>query len=434
MTTAAGVPDTVRVHPVREGALGGVLTMPGDKSISHRAYLLAAMCSGTVRVTGAADSGDVRSMRAALERMGAEIVPDGSAVEGVIREPHDVLDCGNSGTAMRLLAGVCAGIDGLSVLTGDGSLRRRPMDRVVEPLRRMGATLDGRAGGRLAPLVVRGGSLRGIDYALPVASAQVKSCILLAGLGADGTTMVREPGPSRDHTERMLAWLGVDIGHDEHAVWLRPSILQPRHLRVAGDPSSAAFWLVAGVLAGGRVEIADVCANPTRLGVVDVLTQMEAAVTVRETDEWSGEPVATLAASGGPLAPAQIGGDLVVRAIDELPILAVAGAVGGGLAVRDAAELRVKESDRIAGIARLVHALGGVVDTTADGFAVAGGTRLRGGTVDSDGDHRIAMAAAVAALVADSPVTVTGFASVATSYPAFLTDLERLGGRWEAVA
>jgi 3-phosphoshikimate 1-carboxyvinyltransferase len=426
------LPDTVIVHPVQEGAFSGAVTVPGDKSISHRAYLLAALCPGTVHITGAADSGDVRSMRAALRHLGTRIDETGTQVDGGVREPDDVLDCGNSGTAMRLLAGLCASIDGVSVLTGDSSLRRRPMDRVAQPLRRMGATVDGRAGGRFAPLVVRGGALRAIDYALPVASAQVKSCILLAALRAEGTTVVREPGPSRDHTERMLAWLGADVGREDGAVWVRASTLRPRDVQVPGDPSSAAFWLVAGAIAGGRVEARDVCANPTRLGVVETLERMDAAVTVTPTGQWAGEPVATLACGRSRLRITEISGDLVVRAIDELPVLAVAGALGGGLAVRDAAELRVKESDRIIGIARMLHALGGKVDTAADGFGVAGATSLRGGTVDSGGDHRIAMAAAVAALAADAPVEIRGFASVGTSYPSFLADLGRLGGRWEA--
>jgi 3-phosphoshikimate 1-carboxyvinyltransferase len=280
---------------------------------------------------------------------------------------------------------------------------------------------------------VRGGATRALDHDLPVASAQVKSAILLAGLAADGTTRIVEPGPSRDHTERMLRWLGGRVISGEGTVALTPGPLSPRPLEVAGDPSSAAFWLVAGALVpGSQIRLTDLCLNPTRTGVLDVLLAMGALVVGAADREWCGEPVGDLEVSAAALGWGEVAGALVVRAIDELPVLAVAGALGGGLEVRDAAELRVKEVDRIDGVAELLGALGAVVETAPGGFRVPGGQRLTGGSVDSGGDHRIAMAAAVAALAAREPVLVTGFGAVATSYPSFLDDLHRLGGRWEA--
>lgn len=430
-----GVPDRVVVHPLGGGGLVGTVTVPGDKSLSHRAFLLGALADGPVEVTGAASSEDVRSTVAALRRLGARIEggPPDAVVEGPLREADDVLDCGNSGTAMRLLAGVCAAIDGVAVLIGDASLRARPMRRVAEPLRRMGVAVDGRDGGNLAPLVVRGGHTMALDHGLPVASAQVKSAILLAALAADGTTRVREPGPSRDHTERMLRWLDVQVLSSPGEISLTPSRPRARPLQVSGDPSSAAFWLVAGAaLAGSQVQLRDLCLNPTRTGVVDVLTAMGAQVLGSADREWCGEPVGDLEVTATALGPAEVVGELVVRAIDELPVLAVAGALGGGLEVRDAAELRVKEVDRIEAVAAMLGSLGVSVDTREDGFAVPGGQRLSGGAVDSGGDHRIAMAAGIAALAAEEPVLITGFRAVATSYPSFLSDLVSLGGRWES--
>ncbi len=434
-TTVAPVPDRVVVHPLGDRGLTGTVRMPGDKSLSHRAFILGALADGPVQVTGAAPSGDVRSTVAALRLMGARIDggPADAVVEGPLREPSDVLDCGNSGTGMRLLAGLCGGVDGLSILTGDGSLRSRPMGRVAVPLRRMGVAVDGRGGGDLAPIAVRGGPTLPLDHELSVASAQVKSAILLAGLAAAGTTRITEPGPSRDHTERMLRWMGVHVTSAPGEVAMTPSPLGARPIQVAGDPSSAAFWLVAGaVLPGSAVRVTDVCLNPTRTGVVDALLAMGAAVTGAADREWGGEPVGDLEVVAGELSAGEVAGELVVRAIDELPVLAVAGALGGGLWVREAEELRVKEVDRIDAVAALLGALGVLVETAPDGFRVPGGQSLTGGTIDSRGDHRIAMAAAIAALAAAQPVLVTGFGAVATSYPSFLADLAALGGRWEA--
>ena len=436
--------DRVRVHP---GPLAGQVVVPGDKSLSHRALLLGAMVGTPVAVTGVATSGDAQSTARCLEVLGArvELAPDGDGnlsgtVAGSLREATDVLDCGNAGTGMRLLAGVVAGIPGLAVLTGDASLRRRPMGRVAEPLRAMGASVDGRDDGRLPPLVVRGGDLRGTTWDSPVASAQVKSCLLLAGLRADGPTTVRSPGPSRDHTERLLAHLGVDVrterGGDGHGevVTVHPGTPVGDRIDVSGDPSSAAFWLVAGALAGMAVRLPGVCVNPGRTGMVDVLRDLGADLALADPREVCGEPVADLELAAGRLdGRAVVAGDAVVAAIDELPVLAVAAALStGGMDVRDAGELRVKESDRIDGIAAAFDALGLAIETRPDGFTVPGGQHpTGGGRVDAHGDHRIAMSAAVGATVADAPVDIAGFAAVPTSYPAFLDHLVALGGRVE---
>lgn len=450
-------PTRVRVHP---GRLAGDVEVPGDKSISHRALILAAMCDGPVEITGLAGGSDVLATVRALRTMGARIeltregqrssspkggsAPDhgfSAAVSGALGEASDVLDLGNSGTGMRLLAGVAAGIDGCSVLTGDASLRRRPMERIADPLRRMGARVDGREGGRLPPLVVRGGALRGTRHRTQVASAQVKSCLLLAGLRARGATDVTSPGASRDHTERLLAHLGVDvrrtIGADgEEHVHVVPGPLEATTLQVAGDPSSAAFWMVAAAPApgGAALRARGIALNPTRLGAVSVLRSLGAAVEIDAKATRCGEPVGDVRVSPAPLGGAEVGGGDVVHTIDELPVLAVAGACSrDGLDVRDAAELRVKESDRIATLTALFEALGLRIQPRPDGFRVPGGQQPSGGAVDAQNDHRIAMTACIAATFAAGPVDIAGFQGVATSYPTFLDDFERLGGRAEVL-
>lgn len=444
MSTEA-LPDHVRVHP---SSLSGQVRVPGDKSLSHRALLIGALVGDPVPVRGLAPSADVAATAETLRRLGAEValVPSPATgqlegrVTGPLREADDVLDCGNSGTSLRLLIGVTAGIDGLSVLTGDASLRRRPVDRVTVPLERMGARFVARAGGRLPPVAVRGGPLRAIHHDNPVASAQVKSALLLAGLSAEGETTVTSPARCRDHTERLLAHLGatvdreVDVDGREH-VRLRDGSLRSRELDVVGDPSSAAFWLVAATLGSSSVTVERVCANPTRLGVVAVLRDLGGDVGVAPREDVSGEPVADLTASPAQLRGGQVAGTTVVDALDELPILALAGALSReGLEVRDAAELRVKESDRISALAAALGALGIAFEERPDGYRVGGGQRPRAGTVDAHGDHRIAMTGAIAGTVATGPVEVTGFASVATSYPSFLDDLRRLGGEVEILS
>ena len=365
----------------------------------------------------------------------------GGTVTGPLHEATDVLDCGNAGTGMRLLAGVVAGIDGLAVLTGDASLRRRPMGRVAEPAAGHGRRAStGATAGRLPPLVIRGGHLRGITWESPVASAQVKSCLLLAGLRADGTTTVRSPGPQpRPHR----APAGPPRRHRrDRRRARRGRVGQPGDLRgdrvdVSGDPSSAAFWLVAGAIAGTAVTLPGVCVNPGRTGMVDVLADLGADITLADRREVCGEPVADLRLAAGSLdGGAEVAGDRVVDAIDELPVLAVAGAMSrGGLVVRDAAELRVKESDRIDGIAAVFAALGlhGRDPSPTASPSRAGSAPPAGAGSTPHGDHRIAMTAAIGATVARAPVEIAGFEAVPTSYPSFLEHLIALGGHVDAL-
>jgi 3-phosphoshikimate 1-carboxyvinyltransferase len=445
-TSSTHPADVVRVHP---STLAGEVAVPGDKSLSHRALLFAALAEGPVEVAGLAPSGDVAATAAALRTLGVRIdlaTTDDGAVAGVVQGPAaeatDVLDCGNSGTALRLLAGFTAGIDGLAVLTGDASLRRRPVDRVAVPLARMGARLDARDGGHRPPLVVRGGRLRGIDHRSPVASAQVKSAIVLAGLRADGETTVTSPLPSRDHTERLLGHLGHPVervvasdGTERVTVEPLERPLTARPVTVARDPSSAAFWSVAAACGAGTVTTTGVCVNPLRTGAIAALRQLGADVQVHERGDTAGEPVADVTTGAADLVGATLGGQLVVDAIDELPVLALAGAHSReGLEVRDAGELRVKESDRIAVLAAALRAVGVGVEERPDGYRVPGGQRPTGGRVDAHGDHRIAMTAAIAGVLGDAPVEIAGFAAVATSYPTFLDDLARLGGRAEVLS
>src|SRR4051812_8168495 len=369
--------------------------MPGDKSISHRALLLAARAEGTSRVTGLSDGDDVRHTAAAVVAMGAEI--DGERITGGLgrlHEPQRVIDVGNSGTGIRLLAGHCAGFDWLTVLQGDESVGRRPLDRVADRLGARGALVDGRDNGRYPPLIVRGGQLKGIDYTPPMASAQVKSAVLLAGLSAEGETVVREPIATRAHTEEMLAMCGADIDAEPGVVRLRPSALEPFELDVPGDPSQAAFWVVAAcIVPGSDVTIEHVYTGAARIGFVPVLQRMGADV-VLEGD--------SIRARYSPSLHGTIVDGAEIPSLDEVPILAVAAAAAEGQTeFRDAAELRVKESDRVATTVALVAAVGGRAEPANDGLAVVGRPGgVRPGTVDSHGDHRIAMAAAVAGLAA----------------------------------
>jgi len=408
--------------------------MPPDKSISHRAALLGGIAAGTTRVDGFLRAEDCLSTLRCLRGLGVAVedAADHLVIRGgSLREPEDVLDVGNSGTTIRLLAGILAGQPFHSVLTGDASIRSRPMDRVAEPLRRMGARVSGRNGGRLAPLAIDGGGLRAIAYTTPVPSAQVKSAVLLAGLFAEGETAVREPAPSRDHTERMLGAFGVPVARDGLAARLRgPAALRGTTVRVPGDLSSAAYFLVAAALVpGSEVTVDGVGLNPTRTGVLDILRMMGARVEVRDTREEGGEPAGTVTVRAAPLHGATIGGDLIPRAIDELPVLTVAACLADGeTVIRDAAELRVKESDRIAALAREMGRLGGRIEAQPDGLAVVGARRLRGGRVSSGGDHRIAMALAVAGLCADGPVTVEDPECIQTSFPEFEATLRRVTG------
>ena len=365
-----------------------------------------------------------------------------------LSEPPDVLHCAGSGTTIRLLAGLLAGQPFTSVLTGTDPLRRRPMARVAEPLRLMGATVLGRDGGRLPPLTIQGGNLKAIDYALPVASAQVKSAILLAALFAEGETVVHEPGPSRDHTERMLRWFGVDVASDGPDVRLcggqRLQTRSGRPMVIPGDFSSAAFPLVAAaIVRRSNVTLHNVGLNPTRTGLLDLLLQMGGLAAQAYDlggadedgdEEGVGEPAGELAVRFAELHAVEVGGDLVVRAIDEFPVFAVlATQAEGTTVVRDAAELRVKESDRIASVAAELTKMGARIEEHPDGMAVQGPVSLRGAEVECHRDHRLAMALAVAGLVADGPTTIHGAEAVNDSFPGFVETMRQLGAdiKWQ---
>ena len=425
--------DTISVAP--SGPLRGAVRVPGDKSISHRALICNALAEGDAAVTGLLDSADCRSTMACLRQWGVQFVEHGAAVvvrspgQAAFREASGVLDCGNSGTSIRLLSGVAAGLPFRSRFDGDRSLRKRPMRRVLDPLRTMGAQVSEDAH---APFWIDGGrSLTGYSGAIAVASAQVKSAIVFAALRADSPSTIVEPGPSRDHTERMLAAMGAEIDVDGAAVSVTPGApLAPIDVDVPGDISAAAFWMVAAAITpGSELSLPNVGVNPRRTGVIDALRDMGAQIELRNQREMSGEPVADIVVRGSRLHGTIIDGDTVVRAIDEIPVLAVAAAAADSVTeVRDAAELRVKESDRIATTARMLSALGIVAAETRDTLRIVGG-QLRGGAVDSHGDHRLAMAAAVAALAADpesGPTTIARAAAVDISYPAFWRDLDAL--------
>ena len=428
------------VRPVRR--VDGTVSVPGDKSVSHRAALLGALADGLTEVQGFLEGEDCLGTLRAVAALGAEVARKGPGhfvIQGVgldgLAEPGDIVDCGNSGTTARLLVGVLAGQPFATVLTGDESLRRRPMDRVMEPLTRMGARVVGRRGGARLPLAIAGARpLHPIRHISPVASAQVKSAVLLAGLFASGPVDVVEPARSRDHTERMLTAFGGEIHADGETVTVVPGRrLAGRLCRVPGDISSAAFFLVAGAVApDGAVTVRGVGVNPTRTGALDILGAMGARVDI-STREGDGEPMADLRVSPGALRGAEVGGSLVPRAIDEMPILAVAAACAeGATVVRDAAELRVKESDRIRALASELGKMGVAIEERPDGFRVAGRSPgvppFRGARVSSWGDHRLAMALVVAGLLAEGPSLVEGIDCIATSYPDFVATCRALAG------
>ena len=421
--------ETVR----RPRTIGGAVTPPGDRSISVRAAILNALAEGEARVANYGPGGDCASALSVLRGMGVPIEPDGDGfvvAGGAIREPDDVLDAGNSGTVMRLASGLLASQPFLSVLTGDSSLRSRPMGRVIAPLREMGADVRGRDGDRLAPLVIRGGALRGVRYRMPVASAQVKSAILIAGLSAEGETVIEQPAMSRDHTERALRAMGADIREEGLALILRPSRLRAVDVTVPGDLSSAAFWLVAAVChPDAEARLLGVGVNPGRTGVLDVLNAMGADIAVENERVVSGEPVADLVARSSRLRATHIAGDLIPRVQDELPVLALAACFAEGeTTIADAQELRVKETDRIYTTVAELRRLGADAHETPDGMRIVGGRALRGARGDSRGDHRIAMMLGVAGLLAAGETEIEGAEAASVTYPAFWNDLRALAG------
>ncbi|MGB9802571.1 3-phosphoshikimate 1-carboxyvinyltransferase [Desulfofundulus sp.] len=418
-------------------ALRGSVRVSGDKSISHRATMLGALAEGDTQIENFLMGADCLATVKCLAQMGVTFTGPGENGRlvvhgrgpGALKEPENVLDAGNSGTTIRLLLGILAGLPFFSVITGDASLRRRPMKRVTGPLSRMGASIWGRQGANLAPLAVRGGELQGAEFHLPVASAQVKSALLLAGLLARGETRVVEPAPSRDHTERMLQYFGAEIGKEGLTVWIKGGqVLSGRRVTVPGDISSAAFLLVAAaVIPGSDVTIREVGVNPTRNGIVEVLQAMSADLEVFNRHELGGEPVADIRVRHSRLRGVTIGGELIPRLIDEIPVLAVAGALAEGeLVVRDASELKVKESNRIATVVQELKKFGVEIEALDDGLRVRGGRPLTGASCNSHGDHRIAMAMAVAGLAARGKTVIRDAGCVDVSFPGFAGILSSL--------
>ncbi len=427
-----------RVRPSK--GFKGEVRIPGDKSISHRAIMLGSIAEGVTRIENFLPGDDCistvncfRSMGVDIDLSGDDPLGMGVTVSGKglsgLKEPEDVLDAGNSGTTMRLIMGILAGLPFFSTLTGDHSLRRRPMGRVARPLREMGAEIWGRQGGNLAPLAINGRQLQGAEFTLPVASAQMKSAIILAGLNATGTTTVTEPARSRDHSERMLRYFGVDIKVDGNTVSVAgPVSLKGQPVTVPGDISSAAFFMVAAaVMPDAVITMRNIGTNPSRSGIIDVLAAMGASIRVENEREVSGEPVADIVVSSSELKGVQIGGDLIPRLIDEIPVIAVAAACATGVTeIRDAAELKVKESDRLAVMAKELSRFGAAVEELPDGLRIYGGRRLRGASCHSHCDHRIAMSLSVAGLVAEGETVIDDAACASISFPGFREQFKRI--------
>jgi 3-phosphoshikimate 1-carboxyvinyltransferase len=424
--------SSVTVEPAKR--LSGSPRIPGDKSISHRMLLFGALAHGKTHIRNLLDAADVRSSRGLIEALGVRVVDDGETVvvhgagPASLHAPAATIDCGNSGTTMRLGAGLLAGLPFASTLDGDASLRRRPMKRVADPLRLLGARLD-LSDGRLAPFTVHGGGLRGTTVPLAIASAQVKSAVILAALNADGDTILEGELAGRDHTERLLAHFGADLKIDTTIRVRGGTRLHGADLRVPGDPSSAAFWIAAAaIVPGASVTMHDVGINPTRMGFVRALQRMGARLTVKRAHSEC-EPTGLIVSEHGPLRGVTITPQDVPAIVDELPLIAVLACYADGVTeVRGAHELRVKESDRIAAIAHDLEALGATVEVFDDGFRIVGPQPLRGAEVKSFGDHRIAMAMAIAALGASSPVTIDDASCVDISYPSFFPTLRYLTG------
>jgi len=424
---------TITIKPAP--SVKGEITVPGDNTTSNRSIMLGAIANGTTSVRGFLRGGDNMATMGAFRSMGVPITDDGETVviqgRGLhgLSEPGDVIDCGNSGTTIRLITGLLAGQSFFSVVTGDQYLRKRPMKRGVGPLTRMGARTLGRNQGSLAPLAISGGALNAIGYESPVSSAQVKSAIMLAGLYADGETSVREPSLSRDHSERMFRLFGASLETFDSGVTVRGGVeLQGQDITVPGDISSATFFIVAALITpGSELLIRNVGVNPTRTGAIDILRAMGGDIQLLDQRELSGEPVADILVRSSRLKGCAIAGSVVPRAIDEFPAICVAAACAEGLTtVREARELRVKETDRISAMAANLRKLGVTVDECDDGMDVTGVERLTGGSVESFGDHRIAMSLAVAALVSTDGITIADTGCVDTSFPTFFPLLEKV--------
>ncbi|MEJ2314009.1 MAG: 3-phosphoshikimate 1-carboxyvinyltransferase [Nitrospirota bacterium] len=423
----------MRTELRRSGPLRGEVVPPADKSISHRAVIIASLAEGTSRVSNLLRAGDTMSTVNAMRALGVDIDDSGDVVivkgKGLhgLREPLEVIDCGNSGTTMRLLSGVLAGNPFFSVLTGDESLRRRPMGRVIVPLKEMGAEIRARDDDKFPPMAIRGGNLKAMSYEMPVASAQVKSCVLLAGLYAEGATVVIEPGKARDHTERMLPIFGVDVEVEGAGIKVEGgSRPKAADLEVPGDFSSAAFIMGAAMLVeGSEIRLKDVGLNPLRTGLLSVFRRMGAEFAIENEREISGEPVGDVVCRHSGLKGIDVGGDEIPSMVDEFPILcALAARAEGVTNIRGAGELRVKESDRISAMAGGLRAMGAEVEEYPDGLSIKGSERLRGAEIHSGGDHRIAMAFSVLALVAEGSTVIEGSEAVDVSFPGFYVILK----------
>lgn len=417
--------------------LSGELAVPGDKSISHRSIMLGAIAEGKTRVTGFLDGEDClrtiemfKQLGVSIEREGTEVTIDSPGMTNW-QPPSAQLYAGNSGTTARLMLGILAGSKITSTLSGDESLSVRPMNRVTVPLKTMGAKITGEKDANLLPLTIEGASLTSIDYVMPVASAQVKSAILFAGLNAEGTTTITEEAVSRDHTERMLTHFGAEVhSHDKKVSIAGGQTLRGTDVNVPGDISSAAFFMVAAAMVeGSSVTFRNVGLNPTRTGIIDVLQEMGASVEILDVTGEGGEPAATVKVSHSHIKATTIGGELIPRLIDELPVIALlATQAQGTTIIKDAEELRVKETDRLAAVTTELKKLGANIEATDDGMIIQGPTPLTGGTLDSYGDHRLGMMPAIAALVTSGPVYIKDAACINISYPYFFEDLDALVG------
>jgi 3-phosphoshikimate 1-carboxyvinyltransferase len=423
--------------------LRGEIVPPPDKSISHRTIMFASMAEGRSRITNFLRAEDPLSTVKAFRMLGItitengmnELVIEGKGLNG-FTEPHDVIDCGNSGTTTRLISGLLAGNQFFSVLTGDDSLKKRPMARVIDPLKKMGAAISARGGDRYPPIAIRGGGLKAIDYTMPMASAQVKSCLILAGLYADGATTITEPQKSRDHTERMLVAMGADIGVDGLSISVKGGRrLAALDIQAPADFSSAAFFIAAAlVVPNSEIIIRGVGVNPGRTGMMQVLEEMGAPVKIENVREVSGEPVADMVCStAGGLKAAKVGRELIPSLIDEFPIICILASLADGVTqIRGAEELRAKESDRIRAMAAELSKLGVKIQEYSDGIDITGGAGLNGCAVESYGDHRIAMALSVAGLVSRGNMLIQDASCVDISFPGFYDKLGELEVRdWQ---
>ncbi|MFB0526595.1 MAG: 3-phosphoshikimate 1-carboxyvinyltransferase [bacterium] len=419
----------------RKKRIKGEISLPGDKSISHRAIMLGSIAQGETRVKGFSDCADCGNTLNAFLRLGIEIEDHsqgeltihGQGLKG-LTSAKEIIEVGNSGTTMRLLSGILAGQDFSSTITGDESLKKRPMKRIILPLREMGAKISSPDDNH-PPITIVGQKLHPIDYHSPVASAQVKSCVLLAGLYAKGRTSLTEPSPSRDHTERMLKYLGAPVEIKGKTIFIEGvSELEARPITIPGDISSSAFFIVACLLLeNSEIRIKGIGINPTRTGIIDILKEMGADIVIENVHELCGEPLADLIVHSSNLRGTEIGGDLIPRIIDEIPVLAVAATQAEGVTeISDAQELRVKESDRIGNVVSELSKMGASIKEKEDGMVISGGRRLVGSSVNSLGDHRMAMALTIGGLIADGETTINDVACIDTSFPHFMETLKRM--------